>query len=98
MNMKRIFYFQIMNLDPTGTLVGPLGTAPGDWAQNTPTINTSQPEVTQNGSTTPVTEYFEQYPWRRTYFVLNKNTGAEYTTDFDGDGTSRICPNLMGWI
>ena len=64
------------SLDPTGTLVGPLGAEPGNWAQNTPTIDTSQPNLTPNGSTTPVTEYFEQYPWRRTFFVLNKNTGS----------------------
>ena len=80
--------------DPRGTLVGPLGTEPGDWAQNTPTINASESEITPNGSTTPITEYFEQKPWRRSYFVLNKNTGDEYTTDFDGDGKPEYAPIL----
>ncbi len=78
--------------DPQGTLIGPLGTESGDWAQNTPTINTSQPEVTENGSTYPITEYLEQYSYRRTYFVLNKYTGAEYTTDFDEDGKLEYAP------
>ena len=82
--------------DPMGTLIGPLGAESGNWAQNTPTIDTSQPNVTPNGSTTPVTEYFEQYPWRRSFFVLNKNTGAEYTTDFDSDGLHEYAPLL--WV
>jgi outer membrane protein assembly factor BamB len=84
------------NLDPRGTLIGPLSTEPGSWAKNTPTINTSQPQITQNGSTTPVTNYFEQDPWRRTYFVLNRTTGAEYTTDFNGDGKPEYAPIL--WL
>ena len=84
------------SLDPRGTLVGLLGQQSGDWAQNSPTINTSLPEVTQNGSTIPITEYFEQKPWRRTYFVLNKNSGDEYTTDFDYDGQPEYAPIL--WL
>jgi hypothetical protein len=83
-------------LDPWGTMVGPLGAETGEWAQNTPTSNTSLPEVTQNGSTTPITEYLENYPWRRTYFVLNKFSGVEYTTDFDGDGKPEYAPIL--WL
>lgn len=82
--------------DPSGTLVGKLGAELGAWVENTPTIDTSQPEVTSNGSTIPVNEYFEQQPWRRTQFILNKNTGAEYTTDFDSDGRPEYAPIL--WL
>lgn len=80
--------------DPRGTLVGPLGQEAGDWAAGTPTIDTSKSNVTANGSTTPITEYFEQKPWRRTYFVLNRTTGQEYTTDFDHDGKPEYAPIL----
>src|SRR5919109_1678598 len=55
-------------LDPEGTWVGPLGQEPGDWAAGTTTLDTSQPNVTPNGQTLPITEYFEQKPWRRTVF------------------------------
>lgn len=83
-------------LDPIGTLIGPLGTAPGDWVAGTPTIDTSQPAITTNGSTNPITEYYEEFPWRRTYFVLNRATGEEYTTDFDGDGKLEYAP-ILWW-
>ena len=76
---------------PRGLLVGPLGTEPGDWVFDTPTIDTSQ---STNGITTPVTEYFEQKPWRRTYLVLNRYNGSEYTTDFDNDGQVEYAPIL----
>jgi hypothetical protein len=80
--------------DPKGTLVGPMGTDSGAWVAGTPTINTSKAETTPNGATKPITEYFEQFPWRRTYFVLNRLTGQEYTTDFDGDGKLEYAPIL----
>jgi hypothetical protein len=80
--------------DPRGTLVGPPGQEPGDWAAGTPTIDTSKPTVTANGSTVPITEYFEQYPWRRTVFVLHQATGEEYTTDFNNNGKSEYAPFL----
>lgn len=76
--------------EPTGTLAGTLGTAPGDWAPGTPTIDMSK----SSGTTMPVTEYFETYPWRRTYFVLDRNTGVEYTSDFDADGEPEYAPIL----
>ncbi|MCJ7567860.1 MAG: PQQ-binding-like beta-propeller repeat protein, partial [Anaerolineales bacterium] len=82
--------------DPRGTFVGPLGQEPGDWAQGTITIDTSQPMVTSNGSTLPITEYLESKPWRRSYFVLDASTGAEQTYDFDGDGKPSYAPIL--WL
>ncbi|MFC1922174.1 PQQ-binding-like beta-propeller repeat protein [Chloroflexota bacterium] len=80
--------------DPNNTLVGPIGAEPGDWIPGTPTIDTSKPNITENGSTVPITEYFETKPWRRTYFVLNRATGEEYTTDFDQDGKPEYAPIL----
>ena len=91
--------------DPRGTFVGPLGNEPGDWAPRTPTINTSRPTVTSQGSTTPITEYFENdgrvdlsrhdhKPWRRTYFVLNRFNGKELTFDSDHDGNPEYAPIL----
>lgn len=82
--------------DPRGTLVGPLGSAPGFWANGTPTIDASRPNVTPNGSTVPITEYFESKPWRRTYFVLDRMTGKEITYDFDRDGKPEYAPIL--WL
>lgn len=83
-------------LDPEGTTVGPLGYAPGNWIAGTVTIDTSKPNITANGSTTPITEYLEKKPWRRTYFVFNRYTGKEYTTDFDKDGKPEYAPIL--WL
>jgi outer membrane protein assembly factor BamB len=80
--------------DNRGTFVGPVGHEPGYWVQGTTTINTSEPTITENGSTVSITEYFEQKPWRRTYFVLNIDTGAEYTTDFNQNGIPEYAPIL----
>jgi hypothetical protein len=80
--------------DPDGTPVGPLGHQVGPWAAGTVTLNTSRPNVTPNGQTLPITEYFEKKPWRRTVFVLNRYTGQEVTYDFDGDGRREYAPFL----
>jgi outer membrane protein assembly factor BamB len=80
--------------DPRGTLVGPLGSTPGFWAPDTPTIDTSKSTITPNGKTTPIVEYFESKPWRRTYFVLNLSSGIERTYDFDSDGKFEYAPIL----
>jgi len=80
--------------DSPGTFVGPTGQNPGDWVAGTPTIDTSKASITSNGGTTPVTQYFEQKPWRRTYLVLNGATGKEYTSYFDLDGVPEYAPIL----
>ena len=77
---------------PKGTLVGPLGSAPGAWVAGTPTIDTSK----SNAGSVPITEYFEDKPWRRTYFVLNRENGQEATYDFDKDGQPEYAPIL--WL
>ncbi len=80
--------------DPHGTLIGPLGTAPGDWATGTPTIDASK--TNEIASSTPITEYLEEKPWRRTLFVLDRRTGEEITYDFDSDGRPEYAPALWG--
>lgn len=82
--------------DQSGTLLGPLGQAPGDWVSQTPTIDFSKPTVTPNGSMLAVTKYLEAKPWRRSYFVLRRSNGQEYTTDFDGNGKPEYAPIL--WL
>lgn len=78
--------------DPRGMLIGEFGQEPGDWVAGTPTIDMSKSVTTPNGSTVAVTEFFETYPWRRTVFVLDQATGAEYSYDFDGDGRPEYAP------
>lgn len=43
---------------------------------------------------TSIMQYFENKPWRRTYFVLNRSTGQEITYDFDGDSKAEYAPFL----
>lgn len=88
--------FPNQEADPRGTLISPMGQAPGDWVAGTLTLDMSRPNVTPNGSTLAPTEYLESKPWRRTYFVLNRATGEEYTTDFDKDGKPEYAPIL--WL
>ncbi|MGD8753775.1 MAG: PQQ-binding-like beta-propeller repeat protein [Anaerolineales bacterium] len=83
--------------DPRGTLIGVEGHVGGDWVSGTKTIDMSQPNVTANGSTKAVTEYFEEKPWRRTYFVLDRETGEEVVYDFDQDGKPEYAPVLWFW-
>jgi hypothetical protein len=68
---------------PDGEYVGPTGYEPGDWVPGTLTIDASR-----------VTGYFEDKPWRRTYFVLNRSSGKELTFDSDGDSKAEYAPVL----
>jgi hypothetical protein len=89
MEMREVYPFY---QDPSrkGTFIGPTGNEPGDWVPGTMTLDTSR----SNNGTVAITEYLEQKPWRRTYFVLNRATGKEYTTDFDQDGKPEYAPFL----
>lgn len=78
--------------DPDGSLIGPAGNEPGDWAAGMPTIDASKSN--EIGSSTPITDYFEAKPWRRTMFVLDRMTGEEATFDFTGDGKTGYVPAL----
>ncbi len=61
--------YQDNNIPANGELIGQLSTASGNWAPGTPTINANR-----------ILNYFNQKPWRKTVFVLDKNTGAEAET------------------
>jgi outer membrane protein assembly factor BamB len=39
-----------------------------------------------------ILQYLETKPWRRTYLVLNRDTGQEVTYDFDRDGQAEYAP------
>jgi hypothetical protein len=41
---------------------------------------------------TRILNYYEQKPWRRTYIVLDRQTGEEETYDFDGDNQAEYAP------
>jgi hypothetical protein len=68
---------------PPGEYVGATGNQPGDWVAGTLTVDASR-----------ITDYFEERPWRRTYFVLNRSTGQEFTFDSDSDGQVEYAPIL----
>jgi len=93
-DIERVDVYPHSAVDPDGTTVGPVGQEPGHWAAGTTTIDASKATVTSNGSTTPITEYLEAKPWRRTYFVLNRTNGQEVTYDFDADGKAEYAPIL----
>lgn len=71
------------NSVPYGERIGPIGTVSGDWAVGTRTIDASL-----------ATDYFETYPHKRTFFVLNRNTGQEYSFDSDNDNRQEYAPIL----
>ncbi len=67
---------------PVGSVIGPTSTnIPGDWAPGTVVMNASR-----------ITNYYEDMPHRRTVFILDRNTGLEYTFDSDGDGRLEYAP------
>jgi hypothetical protein len=85
---------------PVGVVIEPGDPEHPDWAGARPVMDYSRPNITPQGRTTAVTEYLERddsvdptdeenhrgKPWRRTFFILDADTGEEYTTDFDQDG------------
>ncbi|MCB1020155.1 MAG: PQQ-binding-like beta-propeller repeat protein [Acidobacteria bacterium] len=79
---------------PRGTTVGPRVLVNGEWARGTAVIDASKPNAVGAAKTLGVTEYLEQRPYRRTYFVLDRQTGVERTYDFDGDGRAEYAPIL----
>ena len=57
------------------------GIEPGDWAPGTVTMDASR-----------ILEYYENRPYRRRVFMLNRADGREYTLDSDGDGRREYIP------
>jgi hypothetical protein len=49
-------------------------------------IDTNRPNTFGPITTTSNTNYYKEKPWRRTYFVLDGQSGDEVKFDFDGDG------------
>ncbi len=66
-----------------GDPIGPYGHEPGNWAAGTTTIRANA-----------IIQYFEEKPHRRTYFMLQRSNGHEYTFDSDGDGSPEYAPIL----
>jgi outer membrane protein assembly factor BamB len=73
----------VFDNSPLGSLIGP--TVPNqNWANGNQVLDYSA-----------VTDYLEEKPWRRTYIMLNRGDGREYTFDSDGDGRREYLPALM---
>lgn len=62
-----------------------------DW-QEDHLLGTRDPTPPYLVDAEPILQYHEQKPWRRTYLVLNRNTGQEVTYDFDNDGQAEYAP------
>ena len=67
--------------DPPGTLIATPGNVPGDWASATVTLDVSK-----------ITNYLEQNPGRRVVYLLNTETGQEYSFDSNGNGKPEYAP------
>jgi len=68
--------------DQTSGFIGAVGTESGDWAAGTRTIDMSRG-----------IEYLQQYPHRRSIFVVDINSGQEYT--FLHNGKPAYAPFLL---
>ncbi len=68
---------------PWGTPIGPESVAPNDgyWTPGTDLIDASK-----------ISTYYENYPSRRSVFVLNSTNGQEYTFDSNGNGIMEYAP------
>ncbi len=68
---------------PWGNLIGSTSAAPDStyWAKNSVLINFQK-----------TADYYEEYPYRRTVFILDRNTGQEYRYDSDSDGKLEYAP------
>jgi hypothetical protein len=62
-----------------------------DWAHGYPALDLSR----SDHGTVPVTRHFQDKPWRRTVFVLDRRTGKEVTYDFHGDGKPTYAPLMF---
>ena len=67
---------------PVGDLIGPTSTTiEGDWVPGTLVMDASI-----------ITNYYQNRPDRRTVFVLDGDTGEEYTYDSNGDSQPEYAP------
>lgn len=77
------YFFSCWPNCPWGNLIGPTSTATDNsyWAAGTVLMNVSK-----------ITNYYEDYPHRRTVFILDRATGTEYRFDSDSDGKLEYAP------
>jgi hypothetical protein len=66
----------------TSGYLGETGAQPGDWAEGTMTVDLSRG-----------IEYYQQHPHRRSVFVVDLETGKEYT--FEHEGKPAYAPFMM---
>jgi hypothetical protein len=57
-------------------------------------LDTSKSTTLGDITSLTTSTYFEQKPWRRSYFVLNRQTGKEITFDFNQNGQPEYAPIL----
>lgn len=69
------------------TLIGARGTQPYRWVDGTVTVDNSR-----------TVQYYESYPWRRTFFILDQEDGSEFTFDSDRDNILEYAPFSWGGI
>ena len=79
----------IFNGNVTGTL-GPVVSVDQPWAQGKTVVDYSN--VTQYLENNPNPHPYFHKPWRRFYFILDAQTGQEYTMDTDLDGFPEYAP------
>ena len=78
--------------EPVGTLIG--SQVPNQaWAKGYPVLDASR--ITQYLEANPSSNTYRYKPWRRTFIVLNRNNGSEYTFDSDRDGYPEYTPFTM---
>jgi len=81
---------------PRGTYAGPQVSYNSSdpnwaWAHGKKVLDMSR----SNSGSVPATEYFENKPHRRTYYILSRSNGSEKTFDFDNDGEKEYAPILF---
>jgi outer membrane protein assembly factor BamB len=77
----------------TGT-VGPTVESDSSWAQGKQIIDGSR--ISEYLENNPNPDPHLHKPWRRTYIVLNRSDGSEYTYDSDQDGYLETAP-IVWW-
>ncbi len=79
--------------EPVGTEMGPT-LNPTAWSNGYPVMDMSR--ITEYLEDDPGAPEHEGKPWRRIYVIVNKNSGAEYSFDSDGDGHPEYIP-VVHW-
>jgi outer membrane protein assembly factor BamB len=83
------FRTDIYSGGPEGTVLGQ-EVSGQDWSHGYPIIEVSS--LTQYLEDNPPTDPYNHKPWRRSFAVLNRFDGSEYTYDSDQDGYQEYFP------